>query len=97
MSALHLALADCLRLRRSLGFRLHDAGLKLPRFVDFLADRDIDHVTIPLTLELAQLPTTVLPWEWTRRLGHVRVRPVSGGRRSTRDSASAAVAVRVQP
>ncbi len=72
MNALHLALADFLHLRRSLGFRLVDAGLQLPRFVDFLIERDTDHITIALALEWAQSFDTVQPNERARRLGYVR-------------------------
>lgn len=73
MNALHLALVDYLHLRRSLGFKLHDAGLLLPRFVDFLIERGADHVTIALALEWAQLSDTVQPNERARRLGYVRM------------------------
>ena len=72
MNALHLALADYLHLRRSLGFKLVDAGLQLPRFVDFLIERDADHITVALALEWAQLSDTVQPNERARRLGYVR-------------------------
>ncbi|WP_435171747.1 tyrosine-type recombinase/integrase [Falsirhodobacter sp. 1013] len=73
MNALHAALADYLQLRRSLGYKLHDAGLQLPRFVDFLIEHDVDHITIPLALEWARSPTTAQPSEWARRLGYVRM------------------------
>lgn len=73
MSALHVALADYIRLRRSLGFKLHDAGLQLPHFVAFLTERGVDHVTTALALEWARLPTKAQPAEWARRLGYVRM------------------------
>ncbi|MEP7299793.1 MAG: tyrosine-type recombinase/integrase [Burkholderiales bacterium] len=55
-----------------MGFKLEDAGLQLPRFVDFLDDRAIDHITTALALMWAQQPVSVLPAEWARRLGYVR-------------------------
>lgn len=72
MNTLRDALHHYLQLRRGLGFKLHDAGLQLPRFVDFLDGRHSDHITASLALEWAQQPTTVLPSEWARRLGFVR-------------------------
>jgi integrase/recombinase XerD len=72
MSALRGAVRDYLALRRSLGFKLVDAGLMLPRFVDFLEQRGSSHITTALALEWAQQPTTVQPAEWARRLGTVR-------------------------
>lgn len=72
MNALHLVLADFLHLRRSLGFKLVDVGLQLPRFVDFLIKHDADHITVALALEWAQLSDTVQPNERGRRLGYVR-------------------------
>ncbi|MEO7731142.1 MAG: tyrosine-type recombinase/integrase [Kofleriaceae bacterium] len=72
MNTLRDALTSYLQLRRSLGFQLHDAGLQLPRFVDFLDERDAWHITTALALEWAQQPTSVQPAEWARRLGYVR-------------------------
>jgi integrase len=72
MNALHLALADYLHLRRLMRFKLVDAGLQLPRFVDFLIERDADHITVALALEWAQLSDTVQPYEQAKRLGYVR-------------------------
>ena len=72
MNTLREALRDYLALRRSLGFKLEDAGLKLPRFIDFLEARGASHITTALALEWAQEPTAVQPAEWARRLGEVR-------------------------
>jgi integrase/recombinase XerD len=72
MNTLREDLRDYLQLRRSLGFQLHDAGLQLPRFVDFLEEHDTTHITTALALRWAQQPASVLPFEWTRRLGYVR-------------------------
>ena len=72
MTVLHEAVVDYLALRRRLGFKLHDAGLQLPRFVDFLEQRGSSTITSRLALEWAQQPTSVQPAEWARRLGYVR-------------------------
>ena len=72
MSALREAVRDYLELRHSLGFKLVDAGLMLPRFIDFLEARESSYITTALALEWAQQPTSVHPAEWARRLGAVR-------------------------
>lgn len=72
MNELREALADYLQLRRSLGYKLHDAGLQLPRFIDFLEARDSQRITASLALEWAQQSTSVQPAEWARRLGAAR-------------------------
>jgi integrase/recombinase XerD len=53
MSTLRKDLASYLQLRHSLGFKLRDAGLQLPRFVAFLEERQADYVTAALSLEWA--------------------------------------------
>jgi hypothetical protein len=45
MNTLREALVEYLQLRRSLGFKLKDAGLQLPRFVTFLEGRGSTHIT----------------------------------------------------
>ena len=72
MNTLRKALAEYLDLRRGLGFKLHDAGLQLPRFVRFMEQRGARHITTALALQWAQQSTTVQPAEWARRLGFVR-------------------------
>lgn len=72
MNTLRQALHEYLELRRGLGFKLHDAGLQLPRFVSFMEQRQARHITARLALEWAQQSATVLPSEWARRLGFVR-------------------------
>jgi integrase len=72
MSTLGQALQEYLQLRRSLGFKLRDAGLQLPRFVSFMEQRHAEHITARLALQWAQHSTTVQPAEWARRLGFVR-------------------------
>jgi integrase/recombinase XerD len=71
MSTLHRSLQDYLALRRGLGFKMHDAGRLLPRFVNFLQARHEPHITAQSALEWAQ-QADVQPAEWARRLGFVR-------------------------
>lgn len=72
MNTLRQALHDYLQLRRSLGYKLHDAGLQLPRFVHFMEQRQAGYITARLALEWAQQSATVQPAERARRLGLVR-------------------------
>ncbi len=72
MNTLRQALHEYLQLRRSLGFKLQDAGLQLPRFVHFMEQRQAEHITARLALEWARQSATVQPAEWARRLGFVR-------------------------
>ncbi|KQW49536.1 MULTISPECIES: tyrosine-type recombinase/integrase [unclassified Roseateles] len=72
MNTLREALPEYLRLRRSLGFKLEDAGLQLPRFVAFVEAQGSTHITTALALAWAQQSASVQPAEWARRLGSVR-------------------------
>jgi integrase/recombinase XerD len=72
MSELRQSLREYLALRRSLGFKLEDAGLLLPRFIDFLEARGASYITTAMAMAWAQQVTTVQPAEWARRLGSVR-------------------------
>lgn len=71
MSSLRDALQGYLGLRRSLGYKMHDEGRLLPRFVAFLDDHSAPHVTVRLALQWAQ-QTDAQPAEWARRLCFVR-------------------------
>lgn len=71
MNTLREALHVYLELRRGLGFKMHDAALVLPRFVSFMDERQVVHITARLALEWAQAPS-VQPAEWARRLCFVR-------------------------
>jgi integrase len=71
MNTLREALQGYLELRRSLGFKMRDAGLLLPRFVSFMETRQAEHISTGLALEWAQHPS-VQPAEWARRLCFVR-------------------------
>lgn len=53
MSRLQQSLAEYLRLRRALGFKLEREGRWLPRFIDFLEHRDSDRITTSLAVRWA--------------------------------------------
>lgn len=72
MNTLGEAVFDYLQLRRSLGFKLKDAGLQLPRFVAFLESHGSTYISTELAMVWAQQPPSVQPAEWARRLGYVR-------------------------
>jgi integrase/recombinase XerD len=71
MNTLREALHEYLDLRRSLGYKMHDAGLLLPQFVNFMQERRAESISTRLALEWAQRPS-VQPAEWARRLCFVR-------------------------
>jgi integrase/recombinase XerD len=73
MSALGQAVEDYLRLRRSLGHDLADAGRLLPRFVAYMDGLGAETITVETAVAWAQQPdaepgTTV----WPRRMTAVR-------------------------
>ena len=72
MNTLQEALVEYLQLRRSLGFKLHDAGLQLPRFIAFLDERGSLYITNEHAMAWAQHATSGQPAEWAKRLGFVR-------------------------
>jgi integrase/recombinase XerD len=72
MNTLREALPEYLALRRSLGFKMRDAGLLLPRFVAFMEERQASYITVSLALQWAQQSQVVQPAEWARRLIFVR-------------------------
>lgn len=72
MNTLREAVKDYLATRRSLGFKLHDAGIGLLDFVSFMEQHEVGYTTTPLALEWAQQPSSVQPAEWARRLSYVR-------------------------
>ena len=72
MTTLRVAVQQYLTLRRGLGFKLHEAGKALPKFVTFLEHKHTSVITARLALAWAQQPSTVQPVEWARRLSWVR-------------------------
>jgi integrase len=72
MNPLRESIQDYLALRRSLGFKLRDAGICLAKFAAFLEARGTTHITTRLALEWAQQSQSVLPSTWAQRLSYVR-------------------------
>src|ERR1700674_4087796 len=72
MNTLRQAVEEYLSLRRSLGFKLQDAGKGLIDFVTFMDRHRTSHVTQALALAWAQQPVNVQPAQWAKRLSFVR-------------------------
>ena len=70
MSALGVAVADYLALRRSLGYKLAAHHRLLPQFVEFLDQRHATVITTALALEWATQPAGSVVW-WHQRLAVV--------------------------
>lgn len=64
MNTLRDALHEYLVLRRSMGYKMHDAGVLLPRFVSFMEERRAEYITVRLALEWVQQAKTVQLAEW---------------------------------
>ncbi len=72
MSTLHQHLADYLRLRRALGFKLEFPGYVLPALVSYLEQAGATTITAELAITWAGLPRGVLPITRAHRLGAAR-------------------------
>jgi integrase/recombinase XerD len=72
MSPLRKSMQDYLAMRRRLGFKLHEAGLRLEDFVSFMEQRRVSRITRSLALTWAQVPRLVQPIIWSQRLSVVR-------------------------
>jgi integrase/recombinase XerD len=72
MNTLRQAVQDYLNLRRSLGFKLNEAGRALQDFVAFMERHRAPYVTQALALAWARQPSNVQPAHWAQRLGFVR-------------------------
>lgn len=72
MTTLRQAVQEYVRMRRDLGFKLHDAGNGLLDFVTFMEQRRASYITQGLALTWAQLPSNAQPAQWARRLSFVR-------------------------
>jgi len=73
MTKLREAVREYLNLRRSLGFKLQEAGRLLLAFVKFLEAHHSSYITTRWALAWAQQPSSVQPAEWARRLSVVRI------------------------
>jgi integrase/recombinase XerD len=72
MSALDDHVADYLRLRRALGFKLERAGQILPQLVAYLQAAGATTVTSELAIAWARLPAGAQPSHWAARLSIAR-------------------------
>lgn len=72
MTPLGQAIQDYLDLRRSLGFKLRNAGICLAKFAAFLEARGAAHITTALALEWIQQRPSAQPDTWAQQLGHIR-------------------------
>jgi integrase len=72
MNTLRKAVREYLDMRRNLGFKLHDAGKLLLKFITFMEQHRASYITPQWALTWAQQPSTVQPQEWARRLSVVR-------------------------
>ena len=73
MNTLRQAVQEYLILRRSLGFKLRDAGKLLQAYVKFMEEQRAPYITTKLALAWAQQASAVQPAEWARRLSVVRI------------------------
>ncbi len=73
MTPLLKAVADYLRLRRRLGYKLRDPGTYLHDFVSFLERQGASGITTDLALRWAMQPASAQPAHWAARLRAVRL------------------------
>lgn len=72
MSALHEHLAEYLRLRRALGFKLERHGQILPQLIAYLHARGASTITSELAIAWARSATGTRPRSWASRLAAAR-------------------------
>jgi integrase len=72
MTTLRQAMNEYVRMRRDLGFKLHEAGKELLDFVKFMEQHRASYITQALALVWAQQPSQAQPAYWARRLSSVR-------------------------
>lgn len=73
MSELKTAVHQYLEMRRSLGFKLRDEGVLLPRFVDFMEQEGAPFITVDLALKWAMQAQNATPACWAVRLRMIRL------------------------
>ena len=69
MTPVRQALADYLRIRRRLGFKLEGDQRMLENFVGFLEQASAQRITTDLALMWARMPAQAHPHHWRQRLG----------------------------
>ena len=73
MNTLRQAVREYLTMRRSLGYKLRDAGRELLDFVTFMEQHHAAYITHSLALAWAKQPSGVQPGYWAQRLSYVRM------------------------
>jgi hypothetical protein len=72
MSDLRQAVAEYLRLRRAVGYKLERDGQLLPGFIEFLERAGAERITNELAVVWAMEPAAAHPAWWRQRLSIVR-------------------------
>jgi integrase/recombinase XerD len=72
MSSFHDHVADYLKARRALGFKLAHPGRVLHQFASYLEAAGASTITVELAVEFAGLPKKVTPIHLSHRLGALR-------------------------
>lgn len=72
MTKLRQAVEEYVRLRRNLGFKLHEASKGLLDFASFMEQHRASYITQALALAWAQQPLHVQPAHWAQRLSFLR-------------------------
>lgn len=72
MNTLRESLRDYLEMRRALGYKLRTPGASLVAFVGFMDEAQHEYITVDVAKSWAELPTSVHPAQWERRLSYVR-------------------------
>lgn len=72
MTTLRQAVQEYLRMRRALGFKLHEAGKGLVDFISFMEQQRASYITQALALSWARQPSQAQPAHWAQRLTFVR-------------------------
>jgi integrase len=72
MNTLRQSIAEYLEMRRSLGFKMQEAGALLPDFATFMERRGAAYITQALAVQWATRPKYMQPPSWAGRLCHVR-------------------------
>ncbi len=72
MNTLLEAVQEYVSMRRALGFKLREAGVRLLDFVKFMEQHRASYITSGLALTWAQQPSAVQPSTWAQRLRIVR-------------------------
>jgi integrase len=72
MTTLRQAVQEYVRMRRNLGFKLHEASKGLLGFIQFMEQHRASYITQGLALVWAQQPSHAQPAHWAQRLSFVR-------------------------